>query len=60
MNQWRVVTAFGVVTVFAKSEAQAMNRAKWKAAHASFVFRNRADELKCVRECEVFRLERID
>lgn len=60
MNQWRVVTSYGVVTVFAKSEAQAMNRAKWKAVHAAFHFRNRAEELTSVRECEVFRLERID
>lgn len=58
-NRYQLETSAGVVTVWADTEAQAKNRGKWKAVHKAFTFRNRAEELTAVRECEVFALKRI-
>ena len=59
MSQWRVVTDCGTVTVVAKSEAQAASRGKWKAVHAEYTFQGRAEEMAAVRDCEVYRVERV-
>lgn len=53
MRRWQVATMVGVVVVWASSEAQARSRGKWKAVHQACVFRNRADEMAAVRDCEV-------
>lgn len=58
-REWRVSTSCGVVTVWAVSEAQAMARAKWKAVHIDQVFRNFAEEKIAVRDCEVYKVERV-
>lgn len=58
--QWKVVTPYGVVTVFAKSRAQAISRGKWKAVHTEYTFQNRAQEMEAVRECEVFEVRKAD
>lgn len=60
MMGWWVVTNLGTVKVYANSVDQAKNRAKWKAAHARFVFRNKAEELTAVRECEVMSVTRAE
>lgn len=59
-GKWRVVTPYGVVTVFATSEAHAASRGKWKAVHVEFNFPNKAQEMIAVRECEVFEVRRVD
>ena len=59
-SHWIAATSFGQVTVWAESEAQARSRAKWKAAHAALIFRNRAEEMSAVRECEVFAVRKIE
>lgn len=59
-GQWKVVTPYGVVTVFAKSAAQAASRGKWKAVHNEFNFPSRAQEMLAVRECEVFEVTKVD
>lgn len=58
-RKWQVATSDGVVAVWAESEKQARSRAKWKAAHASRIFRNRAEEMLAVRDCEVYKVEEI-
>lgn len=58
-REWRVLTSCGVVTVWAVSEAQAMSRARWKAVHIDQVFRNFAEERIAVRDCAVYKVERV-
>lgn len=58
-HKWRVVTMLGVVTVWADSEAQARSRGKWKAVHAGYTFRNRAEELAAVRDCDVLEVKQL-
>ena len=60
MMGWRVDTNLGTETVYAKSINQAKNRAKWKAAHARYTFRNKAEEMTAVRECEVLKVTRAE
>ena len=57
MRAWRAVTSEGTVTVWAKSQAQAVSRAKWKAVHAAYSFRSRAEEMAAVRDCEIYELK---
>lgn len=59
VKKWRVVTMIGTVTVWADSEAQARSRGKWKAVHAGFTFRNRAEELSAVRDCDVLEVKQL-
>lgn len=54
--KWRAATSEGTVTVWAESEKQARSRAKWKAAHEARVFRNRAEEMIAVRDCEIYKI----
>lgn len=58
-HKWRVATSLGTVTVWGDSEAQAKNRAKWKAAHGAFTFRNRPEEMAAVRDCEVLEIKQL-
>lgn len=58
-HKWLVVTDLETVTVWGDSVAQARNRAKWKAAHTKFLFRNRAEELTAVRECKVLEIKQL-
>ena len=58
-NKWRVVTMIGTVTVWADSEAQTRSRGKWKAVHAEYTFRNRAEELAAVRDCDVLEVKQL-
>lgn len=58
-RQWQATTSDGVVTVWADSEKQARSRAKWKAAHEARMFRNRAEEMIAVRDCEVYRITEV-
>lgn len=58
-HKWMVVTDLETVTVWGNSVAQARNRAKWKAAHTKFLFRNRAEELTAVRECKVLEIKQL-
>ena len=58
-HKWRVVTDVETVTAWANSEAQARNRAKWKAVHARWRFKNRAEELAAVRECRVLDISQL-
>lgn len=58
-HKWMVVTDLETVTVWGNSEAQARNRAKWKAAHNKFLFRNRAEELTAVRDCKVYEIKQL-
>ena len=59
VKKWRVVTIIGAVTVWADSEAQARSRGKWKAVHAGYTFRNRAEELAAVRDCDVLEVKQL-
>lgn len=56
---WRVMTLCGPVEVWAQSESQARSRGKWKAAHMGMAFRNRAEEMTAVRECDVLEVREI-
>lgn len=58
-HKWQVVTDLETVTVWANSKGQARNRAKWKAAHNAFLFRNRAEELIAVRDCKVYEIKQL-
>ena len=58
-RKWQVATSDGVVSVWAESEKQARSRAKWKAAHEARMFRNRAEEMIAVRDCEVYRITEV-
>lgn len=58
-RQWQATTSDGVVSVWAESEKQARSRAKWKAAHEARNFRNRAEEMIAVRECEVYKITEV-
>ena len=48
------------VTVDRIAINQAKNRAKWRAAHARYTFRNKAEEMTAVRECEVLKVTRAE
>lgn len=58
-RKWQATTSDGVVSVWAESEKQARSRAKWKAAHEARNFRNRAEEMIAVRDCEVYRITEV-
>jgi len=58
-KRWRASTMLGGVTVWAKSKRQARNRAKWKAVHAKYSFRSRAEEMAAVRDCEVLEVKEL-
>ena len=58
-HKWLVVTMLGVVTVWADSEAQARSRGKWKAVHTEYIFRNWAEELSAVRDCDVLEVKQL-
>ena len=59
VKKWRVVTIIGTVTVWADSEGQARSRGKWKAVHTEYTFRNRAEELLAVRDCDVLEVKQL-
>ena len=58
-HKWRIATMLGVVEVWANSEAQARSRGKWKAVHIAYSFRNRAEELTAVRDCDVVDVKQL-
>lgn len=55
---WRVDTDLGTVEVWAKSEAQAKARAKYKAVHARYYGRA-AEMAQRVRACETYGCKEI-
>lgn len=58
-HKWRVVTDAGTVTTWADSEAQARSRGRWKAVHEALYFRNWAEEMIAVRDCEVLEVKQL-
>lgn len=59
LSKYIIITDLGSVLVCAASEAQAKSRAKWKAVHRRFNFRNRAEEMAAVRDCWIYRVKKI-
>lgn len=59
LSDWEAHTDCGTVRVRAGTEAQARSRAKWKAVHARWTFRSRAEELAAVRDCAIHEIRQL-
>jgi hypothetical protein len=58
-QMWVAVTEYGKVYVWASSELQARNRAKWKAVHQRFKFSSPIEAKMAVRECSVHECAKV-